>query len=330
MLKTLMVGLGWWGRHIVNGLEGSKRIEIVAVTSHSPEKHRDFADEKGVALLPSYQAALEDSAIDAVILCTPHSQHEEQVLAALAAGKQVFCEKPLALSKASAERMIAAAADAGVILGIGHERRFEPAMEESARLAASGEMGIHMHVEANFSHDILTKLKAGNWRTAAAEAPAAGMTGMGVHLTDLFIAMFGPVEAVCAATAARVLDLPSGDLVNVQFRFASGATGFLSAISATPYYGRFTLFGDQMWVEARDEGHPQHGGKTTFVLCGKDGVPQARVFDGKDPVRANLEEWAAAVAGEGDYRFTDAQKIGNVAVLEAIARSVESGGWVTV
>ena len=327
MLKTVMVGLGWWGRHIVGALEGSKRISIVGVTSHSPEKHRDFADEKGIALLPSYRVALEDAAVEAVILCTPHSQHEDQVLLALAAGKQVFCEKPLALSKASAEKMIAAAVSAGVILGIGHERRFEPTMEEIARLAASGEMGTHMHVEANFSHDILTKLATDSWRTAAEEAPAAGMTGMGVHLTDLFIAMFGPIEAVCASTAARVLDLPSGDLVTVQFRFVSGATGFLSAISATPYYGRFTLFGDQMWAEARDEGHPQQGGKTNLITCGKDGVQHNHTFAAKDPVRANLEEWAAAVAGEGDYRFTDDQKIGNVAVLEAIARSVESGGW---
>lgn len=327
MLKTVMVGLGWWGRHIVGALDGSARIKIVGVTSHSPEKHRDFADEKGVALVPSYEAALADGDIDAVILCTPHSQHEEQVLAALAAGKQVFCEKPLALSKSSAEKMIAAATDAGVILGIGHERRFEPAMEEIARLAASGELGTHMHVEANFSHDILTRLESDSWRAAAEEAPAAGMTGMGVHLTDLFIAMFGPVEAVCASTASRVLDLPSGDLVTVQFRFASGATGFLSAISATPYYGRFTLFGDQMWVEARDEGHPQHGGKTQLITCGKDGVQHSRVFEAKDPVRANLEEWAAAVAGEGSYRFTDAEKLGNVAILEAVARSVESGGW---
>ena len=327
MLKTVMVGLGWWGRHLVNGLEGSARIRIVGVTSHTPEKHRDFAGEKGVALLPSYEAALADPDVDAVIRCTPPSQHEAQVLAALAAGKQVFCEKPLALSKSSAEKMIAAARDAGVILGIGHERRYEPTMEEITRLAASGEMGTHMHVEANFSHDILTKLESDSWRTAAAEAPAAGMTGMGVHLTDLFIAMFGAVEAVCAATAARVLDLPSGDLVTVQFRFASGATGFLSAISATPYYGRFTLFGDQMWAEARDEGHPQQGGKTQLIICGKDGVQHSRSFEAKDPARANLEEWAAAVAGEGEYRFTDEEKLGNVAILEAIARSVETDGW---
>ena len=215
-------------------------------------------------------------------------------------------------------------------MGVGHERRFESTMEEITRLVTSGEIGTHMHVEANFSHEIFASLAADNWRGSKEEGPAVGMTGMGVHLTDLLISMLGPVEAVIAQTARRVLDLPTGDVVNVQLRFASGATGYVAAISATPYYGRFTVFGDRMWVEARDDSHPQHGGKTHLITCGKDGVQHTRTFDAKDPVRANLEEWADAVTNGAKYRFSDDQRIGNVAVLEAITKSVENGTWVTV
>ncbi|HJP35298.1 MAG TPA: hypothetical protein QF901_04845, partial [Gammaproteobacteria bacterium] len=102
------------------------------------------------------------------------------------------------------------------------------------------------------------------------------------------------------------------------------------AISSTPYYGRFTVFGDKMWVEARDDSHPQHGGKTHLITCGKGGVQHSQTFPAKDPVRANLEEWADAVLHGSEYRFKDEQRIGNVAVLEAIAKSVESGAWETV
>jgi predicted dehydrogenase len=139
--------------------------------------------------------------------------------------------------------------------------------------------------------------------------------------------MFGPVEALSAQSARRKLKLPTGDVVNVQFRFASGATGFIAAISATPYYGRFTVFGDDMWVEARDDSHPQHGGKTHLITCGKDEVQHSETFPPLDPVRANLEAWADAVEGRSEYRFTNEQRVQNVAILEAIAKSVKSGHW---
>ncbi len=330
MIRAAMIGLGWWGRHMVNAVKGSAKLEIVRLTARRPDHHRDFSAETGIPLLDDYQKVLEDPEIDAVILCTPHSQHEDQVHAAIDHGKQIFCEKPLSLTKASAERMVTAARKAGLVMGVGHERRFESTMEEITRLVTSGEIGTHMHAEANFSHEIFASLAADNWRGSKEEGPAVGMTGMGVHLTDLLISMLGPVEAVTAQTARRVLDLPTGDVVNVQLRFASGATGYVAAISATPYYGRFTVFGDRMWVEARDDSHPQHGGKTHLITCGKDGVQHTRTFDAKDPVRANLEEWADAVTNGAEYRFSDDQRIGNVAVLEAITKSVENGTWVTV
>ena len=331
MIRAAMIGLGWWGRHMVKSIEGSESISINRLAARSPEKHKDFADETGIELLDSYEKVLADPEVDAVVLCTPHSQHEDQVLAAVEAGKQIFCEKPLSLTKASVERMLEATDKAGIIMGVGHERRFEPTMEKIAQLVADGAIGgTQMHCEANFSHSIFTNVKADEWRGSVEEAPAAGMTGMGVHLTDLFISMFGPVEALVAQSARRKLPLPTGDVVNVQLRFASGATGFLAAISATPYYGRFTIFGDDMWIEARDDSHPQHGGKTHLITCGQDGVQHSETFPPLDPVRANLEAWADAVEGRSEYRFTNEQRVQNVAVLEAIARSVKSGQWEAV
>ena len=331
MIRAAMVGLGWWGRHMVNSINGSEKIEITRLTARTPSKHQDFADETGIPLVDSYEKVLADPEVDAVVLVTPHSQHEDQVMAALDAGKQIFCEKPLSLTKDSVERMVAAVNKAGIVMGVGHERRYESTMEEIKRIVDSGDLGTLMHVEANFSHDIFTSVEADNWRGSTEEAPAAGMTGMGVHLTDLFISMLGQVESVSAQTARRVLDLPTGDIVTVQMKFASGATGFVGAISSTPYYGRFTVFGDKKWVEARDDSHPQHGGKTHLISCGKDGVQHSETFPAKDPVRANLEAWADAVLNGADYRFTDEQRVGNVALLEAISRSVVSGGgWETV
>lgn len=330
MINAAVVGLGWWGRHIVGSLSGSDRIRVVGVTARRPEQHQDFAEQTGVRLFPSLADALADDGVDAVILCTPHSQHEEQVLAALAAGKHVFCEKPLGLTRASVEKMVDQARRANTVLGVGHERRFEAPMEEITRQVVSGSMGVHMHAEANFSHNLLVSAAADSWRGSLEEAPAAGMTGMGVHLTDLFISMFGPVDKLCAQTARRVLNLPTGDLVAVQFQFESGATAFITAISATPYYGRFTVFGEKMWIEARDTAHPQNGGETQLVTCGVDGKQTTRTFGPRNTVRANLHEWADAINGNGIYRFSESELIANVAILEAISESASRGIWVKV
>ena len=133
-----------------------------------------------------------------------------------------------------------------------------------------------------------------------------------------------------AQTAKRALPLPTGDIVTVQCRFQSGATGLICAISSTPYYGRFTVFGTEKWMEVRDEKHPQDGGQAQLITCGKDGILITETIPITNAVLANLEEWADAITGKGNYRFTDFQRISNIAVLEAITQSVNSGKWVEV
>ncbi|TDJ47470.1 MAG: gfo/Idh/MocA family oxidoreductase, partial [Gammaproteobacteria bacterium] len=83
MIRAAMIGLGWWGRHMVNAVKGSTKLEIVRLTARRPDRHRDFSVETGIPLLDDYQQVLEDPEVDAVILCTPHSQHEDQVHAAI-------------------------------------------------------------------------------------------------------------------------------------------------------------------------------------------------------------------------------------------------------
>jgi predicted dehydrogenase len=330
MINAAVAGLGWWGRHMIETLQGSDRIRVVAATAGRPERHRDFAEAAGIDLAANFERLLADPRIEAVILATPNTQHESQVRLATEAGKQVFCEKPLALTRGAAERMVADAAKAGIVLGVGHERRFEPTMEEVARLVGSEAFGTAMHIEANWSHDILAALDADNWRGSVEEAPAGAMTGMGVHMTDLFGSLLGPIEAVAAQSAWRVLDFPTGDVIAVLFRFASGATGQFTAVTKTPYYCRMTVFGEAMWVEARDTKHPQHGGETHLITCVAGGEPETRVLAGANSVKANLHEWADAIEGRASYRFTDEQRVGNVAVLEAVARAANSGRWETV
>jgi predicted dehydrogenase len=328
MIHAAVAGLGWWGKQIVRSLNASKEIRVVRAIEPDCEPHVAFAAEHGLALSPSLTQALADPEVEAVILCTPQELHTEQVLAAARAGKHVFCEKPLAMTRANAEMSVAACREAGVVLGVGHERRFEPAMRRLRELIQEGRFGTLLHAEANFSHDKLTHLKPGDWRVDP-RYPAA-FTGMGIHLTDAFLDLFGPVTDVYAAAGRLVSERPNGDIVSVQLRSASGATGFVSAILETPLYIGFRVFGSQGWAEITNSSHPDTPGPARLTVQYRDGNRETEEFAWENAVQLNLEAFARAVRGTSPYPFTDEQKIGNVAVLEAVAQSVATGAPVRI
>ena len=329
MIRAAIAGLGWWGKHMVRRMKDSDVLRIATAIETNPA-HEAFAAEHGLRFTTDFNAPLQDPDIDAVILCTPHSMHTEQVLAVAAAGKHVFCEKPLALKRSDAERSVRACREAGVVLGIGHERRFEPAIGEVRRLIREGALGTIMHAEAHFSHDKLANVPEGDWRASPKDAPAAGMTAMGIHLTDLFVELLGPIAEVFAATTSRVAYKQTGDVISAHVRFASGATGYFNAILVTPLYIKFTVFGSEAWVEVRNHTHPDTPGPTTLTVHYRDGRTESRDYQWADTVKANLESFARAIAGQGAYVFTDEQKVANIATLEAICRSAATNATVPV
>jgi predicted dehydrogenase len=326
MLHAAQVGLGWWGAQVTKVLQGSEKIEVVCGVDPAPAVAAKYTEAFGLPVWSDYEQALQDPKVDAVILTVPHRLHEDAVLQAAAAGKQVFCEKPLALTVASARRMVEACDRAGLTLGIGHERRFEPAWEEIKRLADSGELGTIIHMEAHWSHDRWLNMAADNWRGSKEEAPAAGWTGMGVHLSDMMLSLAGRVVEVHAYTAKRVLAIPTGDVVSAHLRFADETTGHIAALSATPDYARFAVFGSHAWVEARETQHVDPGGTTHCYLRRRGDREQTQYdFEPAGPVRAGYEHWADAIDGKVPYRFNNRERVGNVAVLEAVVKSAESG-----
>ena len=236
MLRAAVVGLGWWGKQITKCLRESGEIRVTHGVDPLAAQLGDFAREYNVTLVESLEGVLRVPAVDAVIVATPHSQHETQVLEAIAAGKQVFCEKPLTLTTASAERMLTAADRAGIVLGIGHERRFEPGFEEIARFANSGTLGRLLHLEANVSHNLFAAMDASNWRVNAKDAPAGAMTALGIHLSDFFLSLAGRPQRVRARTAKVLPTMVGDDHVSVQVDYASGVTGAFTCLSSTPFH----------------------------------------------------------------------------------------------
>ena len=120
------------------------------------------------------------SAVDVVTVASPGVRHAEGALAALKAGKPVYVEKPLALHHAQAVQVALACRQAGVVLAVGHNRRFLPAVQALIQMAAAGELGQLLHVEGNFSGSFGFDYDDTAWRANPSEAPGGGLTLMGV------------------------------------------------------------------------------------------------------------------------------------------------------
>jgi predicted dehydrogenase len=328
-LGVAVVGLGWWGRTIVRLLQDNVKLKVVKGVDPAPAA-ADFARSQGIPHSASFEETLKDPAVHGVVLCTPHTQHTGQIVAAAKAKKHVFCEKPLSLSRADVLRAVKACNDNQVALAVGHEKRFEPPVQELTRLASAGELGTLLQIEANFSQDKFLSLTPDNWRMSEREAPAGPMTATGIHLLDLSVGLLGPAQLVFAKVRQLGSGLLNGDTLAILVTHKSGANSLISAILATPFDGRFALYGNKGWAEVRDQAHPEspRGWTLTRSMRGKE--KQVQDYPAAKAVVANLEAFADAASKRAPYPVPQDQMIANVSALEAVFRSAASGKVETV
>lgn len=330
-MRVAVAGLGWWGQQLVTSLEGSEWVRITDAVEPRMSDVERFASEHDLTLHGLLAEAVSIKELDGVLIATPHRLHEEQVIASAEAGKHVFCEKPLALDTDAARRMIDACAQSGLMLGIGHERRYEGALEAIAAMVSSGELGELLHLECNWSHDLFARATTGDtWRRDPSQAPAGTLTALGVHITDYFQSIAGRVAEVRAVTAHRSPKFDGEDVITVQMQFASDVTAVMTNLATTPFYSRISIFGDKGWVEAREWSNVDVPEPALLTWQGPDREIRTRTFAATNTPRANVEAWALAAMGRGAYRFTTEQLLHNVEILEAIVDSAASGATVSL
>jgi predicted dehydrogenase len=320
MISAAIVGLGRWGRNLVEASLGHERIGIVRAVETDIGGARDFCAKHHLELGDNLDAVLADPGIDAVLLATPHSLHPAQVTACAAGRKQVFCEKPLALRRADAARMFAACRDAGVVLAVGHNRRFWPSMRALRDIVAGGELGTILHAEGHNSNENSQNILAG-WRLSDEESPGGGLTGAGLHVLDAFISMLGPARRVYAQRHSRQQGPPPLDTATVLLEFSSGITGTLATVRATPLYWRVHVFGTQGSAEVLDE--------QTLVLRKSGGEPARKTYPTIGVLRAELDAFADAIENKAPFPVPEADVLATLAAFEAALQSMTSGVSVT-
>jgi predicted dehydrogenase len=321
MIRAGMVGLGWWGKRLLEAAgPAGEHIRFVHAVSPRPDLRRDVAEAHGLRLSPTIAAMLRDPAVEAVVLATPHSMHADQIVEVAASGKPILCEKPFTLKRADAVRAVRACEQAGVLLALGHNRRFLPALTELKRLIADGALGRLLHVEGHISN----QNSSGNfaaWRHDGAESPAGGLTGTGVHMLDCFVNLLGPVRRVTTQLLTWQAPPDALDSLSVLLEFRNGMSGTLATVRVTPVTWRLHLFG----TAGNAENHDQT--ELALRLTGKP--VERRSLPEVDTLRLELQAFADAVEGRAPYPIPYDQMIDTVAAFEAITRSVAAGGRTT-
>jgi predicted dehydrogenase len=316
MIHAAIAGLGRWGRNLVEASRGHTRLKIVRAVEPDIDGARDFCAGHQLDLTDNLDAVLADPAIDAVLLATPHSLHPAQVMGCAAARKQIFCEKPLALTHADAARMFDACNNAGVVLAVGHNRRFWPSMRALRDTVASGELGTILHIEGHNSNEHSQGITAG-WRLSAQESPGGGLTGAGLHVLDAFVSLLGPVRRVYAQLNARDQGPPPLDTAVLAMDFVSGVAGTLATVRATPLYWRVHVFGTKGSAEVLDE--------VTMVVRKSGAAPQRISYPAVDVLRAELDAFADAVENKRPFPVPQAEVLATLSAFEAALQSMQSG-----
>jgi predicted dehydrogenase len=215
-----VVGLGEIGRVHMRGFQGAPGLaRVVAVTDLDPDLRAAAAAASGAADCATLQRLLAQEAVDAVSVCVPHNLHREVALAAIAAGKHVLLEKPMALSVAECDEINAAAARAGVRIGVSHNQLFYPPHMRARELLASGALGRPLLLRMRLA----IGAKFAGWRADPARTGGGLLFDAGVHRFYMARALCGEVAEVAAmADAPRVR---GEDLAVVLLRFGTGALG---------------------------------------------------------------------------------------------------------
>jgi len=316
MIRAASVGLGWWGKTLANSIQDSGKINVVMATTRTLNNIEDYCKEINAEIASSYDEIVNSDKVDAVILATPHSKHLEQIVQAVNNGKHVFVEKPITLTAADAKIAYDEAKKNDKVLAVGFNRRFHPNFIKIVEMIKNNELGKVLHIEGTINAPGLWMYAPESWRSSAAETPAGGMTGMGIHIIDQMIASNGNISSAYAQTAKVIKMGDLDEITSVLFKFENGSTGYLGTSIASSIFYNFRVIAENGTIEIIERDlsvmkyTPREGDITTTT-------------ESANMCKNELEAFADAINGVAPYPVTADEGIHGAAVFEAVINSAE-------
>jgi len=319
-LRIGIAGLGGHGRSIQDAVAAVPALCVGAVYDPDEGEARAAADRFGCPAAPSFDALLAH--VDAVVLVTPNALHRAQTQAAVAAGLDVFVEKPIANTVADGRAMVEAADAAGRVLMVGHNARYGRAARQAKALVDDGAVGEPVSVEIHFSADNVQKGSHEGWRFQPGQCPLLPMMQLGIHAVDLAQYLVGPVRGASGRSRSVLTQPGVVDSVTGLLLFESGVAGTVVSNYCTPDLFQLRLAGTDGvllldWIPHR---------LTVLPRGGRTEAPEVRDFDryaGEDLV-AELREFAGAVRARRAPETDGRVGLQALAVVEAMSQSAQS------
>ena len=341
-------------------------VPVVGVATARAETAQAAAAEIGCAYwTDDYRQLLAREDVDAVDICVPNHLHAEIVLAAAAAGKHIYCEKPLAMNVAEAQAMAEAVAAAGVIAQMTFNFRFFPAVLRARQLVQEGFLGRIFSFRGRYYRaSYIDPNKPLTWRQRKEVAGGGALFDIGSHILDLLYSLLGPYAAVQATLDTLIPQRPAApgsselrpvdvdDIALLHLRTASGVLGLVEVsrmVTGLTNDLQFEIFGekgslrfnavDPAWLEVydvRDAGSPlggMRGFRKVQAVGHYEGQKAPDASMSPDFVRTHAEcqyQFLRAVAEGRPARPNLADGLHIQAVMAAAEKSSAAGGWVQV
>jgi len=327
------VGLGNWADVLARAVARGSVAEIVNCWSRSPESRARFQTEHGVPrAASSLQNLLSDPEVEGVLVTTPNDAHKPVILEALAAGKAVYTDKPIAHTLEDAREIKQAVEREMGLFSIGHSARRLSGHRMMKDWVDSARLGGLSMAEAHFTTPRGLTLTPDSWRYFAEKSPGGALIQLGVHHTDTLQHLLDPVRSVSAHARSLYIDAEVPDTVMVLMEFESGVLGTLATGWAAPGVYQMRLYGTEAnlfydvdqgyWdrseeIDARSRLEVQHRGETARTVV---------ELSPTDMFKEEIEEFALAIRGQAEVEVTLDDSIRALAVVMAAVESSDRGG----
>ncbi len=336
--RIALIGLGMAVTPHARGLmDLADTVEVAAAYSPSQARRQAFGEHFPFPLVDSLEAIFDDAGIEAVAVLTPANTHCEIAERCAAAGKHVLMEKPLDVTTARAERLVAACRAAGVTLGVVLQHRFRPAALKLAAILRGGELGAIVGCSTAIRLWRPQSYYDEPGRGSLARDGGGVLISQGIHTLDLMLSLAGPVDRVTGfAATTPVHRMETEDMVCAAARFANGAFGTIDATTAaypgfveeivlTCVNGTARLAGAELLVQFHDGRKVAIGSDLTTGGAGAD--PMAFPHDYHCAVMA---DFADAIRTGREPKVTGEEALKVHRLIDALIETGRSGRAVEV
>ena len=332
-IRLASIGLGNWAAVLARAVGRGAIAEIVNCWSRSEESRDRFRSEFGVPrAATSLDDLLSDPEVEGVVVTTPNDVHKPVIIAALAAGKAVFTDKPIAHTLADALQIKGALNHHRTVFSVGHSARRLSGHRVMKDWIDSGRLGGVSMIEAHFTTPAGLDLTPQSWRYFVQKSPGGALIQLGVHHADTMHYLLGQVESVSAHSRRLQTASEVPDTVMVLLAFESGVLGTLATGWAAPgvyqmrvygteanvfydvnqgYWGRSETIDTRSRLEVQPMGETERTGLT---------LPSSDMF------REEIEEFALAIRGLARVEVGIDESIQALAVVIAGLESSRRGG----